>query len=104
MKTIYHLLDEFNAGLDGKGPILWHKKPHKKGFGESACVKGIIIGCDNPIGCENCYIDKTGGYCIHFGGESVGGFLVVEPKHQGLVNDGAYGAYNSIKSALEGLK
>ncbi len=101
-KTISDLIKEYNSGLDGKGPILLHKKPHKNGSGEFACFVGIKSGCENAVNCGNCYSDKTGGYCLEKNGESVGGFLAVEYKHKKLVDENANGAYHSIAEALKG--
>jgi hypothetical protein len=100
-KSISDLINEFNLGLAGAGPVLWHKKMHKNGSGEFACVKGIINGCENVINCGNCYVDNTGGYCLNQGGENVGGFLAVEYKHQELVSKNAFGAYDSIVNAMK---
>lgn len=102
-KTIYNLIEEYNQGLEGKGPILWHKKPHKNGSGELACVNGILCNCLNPVNCDKCYTDKNGGYCLDRQGESVNGFLAVEYKHQKLIDEKAFGAYGSIKEALDSL-
>ena len=102
-KSIKTLLEEFFMEKKGEGPILWHKKPHRKGSGELACFSGVINGCPNPINCKDCYTDKTGGYCLKYGGEPVGGFLAVEYKHQKLVNAGKFGAYDSIREAIEDL-
>lgn len=104
MKNINALINEFNGGLDGVGPILWHKKPHRNGSGDFACVKGIKCNCKNPVNCGNCYSDKTGGYCLEQHGESVNGFLAVEYKHYKLVEQNAPGAYSSIKEAIGDLK
>jgi hypothetical protein len=102
-KTIFNLIKEYNSGLEGNGPILWHKKLHKNESGDFACVKGICEGCENPVGCKDCYTDKNGGYCLNSGGESVGGFLVVEYKHQKLVDKKVPGAYKSITEAIKEL-
>ena len=99
-KDISKLIEEYYLGLSGVGPILWHKKMHKNGSGDFACVRGIKSGCDSPVNCENCYDDKNGGYCLNFGGENVGGFLAVEYKHQDLVNKSAFGAYKSVSDAI----
>jgi len=104
-KNILGLIEEFNSGLDGAGPILWHKKLHKNGSGEFACVKGIKDGCFQPVNCKDCYFDKTGGYCLQnkYYSVPVEGFLVVESKHQKLVANGVIGAYSSILEAIKNL-
>ncbi|MCL5018581.1 MAG: hypothetical protein M1416_02320 [Candidatus Pacearchaeota archaeon] len=102
-KTILNLIEEYNSGLDGTGPILWHKKQHKNGSGKLACLNGIICNCEKPVDCDKCYNDKNGGYCLEKGGESVRGFLAVEYKHEKLVKENAFGAYISVAEAIEDL-
>lgn len=104
MTTISDLIKEYGSGLDGKGPVLWHKKPHKNGSGEFACVIGIENRCENAVNCPNCYSDKTGGYCLKNYGNSVKGFLAVEQKHKKLIEQNAFGAYTSIAQAIENLR
>lgn len=99
-KSISKLIEEYYSGLAGIGPVLWHKKMHKNGSGEFACMKGISDKCENSVNCGNCYTDNTGGYCLNLRGENVGGFLAVEYKHQDLVNKNAFGAYSSIADAM----
>ena len=90
--------------MEGKGPILWHKKLHRNGSGEFACVKGLKEGCEAPVNCEDCYTNSAGeGYCLRTYGEPVNGFLVLEKKHQKLVDENRPGAYSSITLALEDL-
>jgi hypothetical protein len=98
-KTIKDLLKEFNSGLEGIGPVLWHKTLHKNGSGEFACFRGILEKCKNVVDCDNCYSDKIGGYCLK-DGQSNNGFLAVEYKHQKLVDFNAFGAYGSIREAI----
>ncbi len=102
-KDITNLLEEFSNNSEGRGPILWHKKPHKNGSGSLACVLGIVNKCLNPVNCADCYADKIGGNCLKYGGESVGGFLAVEYKHQKLVDAKKFGAYSSIREAIKNL-
>lgn len=99
-KKISELIEQYRQGEEGKGLILWHKKPHKKGSGDFACVKGIIDGCGQIVNCSNCYSDKTGSYCL-IDGQYNKGFLAVETKHVKLVERGAPGAYLSVKKAME---
>ena len=102
--AINELIEEYYAGQDGRGPILWHKKLHKNGSGEFACVKGIQEHCEKPINCKDCYTNSNGeGFCLRNYGEQVNGFLVLEQKHQKLVDNKSPGAYSSINSALEDL-
>lgn len=100
---ISNLIREYQSGLAGEGSILWHKKLHKNGSGEFACVLGMQRDCPNVIGCDNCYTDHTGGYCMDRHGESVNGFLAVEQKHSRFVEEGIPGAYSSIQNALNFL-
>jgi hypothetical protein len=101
---INELIKKYSEGQNGEGPILWHKKLHKNGSGEFACVKGIKENCESPVGCEDCYTNPGGeGFCLRNYGEPVNGFLVLEKKHQKLVDNNEPGAYGSIYSALEDL-
>ena len=99
-KTARELVEEFKSGLEGNGFILWHKKPHKNGSGEFACVLGLQEGCSGVINCPNCYIDNLGGYCLERNGKFVDGFLAVESKHSRLIEEGIPGAYKSISEAV----
>jgi hypothetical protein len=101
-KTISDLVEEFLAGAIGEGPILVHKKMHRDGSGDFACLRGLVEGCDFPVNCENCYHMKNGSYCLK-DGQPVNGLLAVEEKHLSLVERGATGAYESISEAVESL-
>lgn len=101
-KTIDKALKEYEAGERGLAPILWHKKPHKHGSGEFACVRGIYEGCNEVVDCDKCYSTKEGGYCLN-DGQTNNGFLAVEYKHQKFVDQGRDGAYASIQDAIEDL-
>lgn len=100
MKTIKDIYDEFKNGKEGNGIILWHKKLHKNESGDFACLMGIKENCANPVNCNDCYTNKTGGYCLIRGGENIGGFLVHEPKHKKFIEKKFPGAYNSISEAI----
>lgn len=101
-KNISQLVREFLAGSLGEGAVLFHKKMHKKGSGEFACVRGIADECPDAINCPNCFHDNSGSYCLK-DGQSVIGLLAIEEKHRALVERGAPGAYSSIKEAMTNL-
>ena len=100
---MFDLIKDYNQGLIGEGIILLHQKPHKNGSGDLACVLGIQRNCENVVNCSSCYLDKTGGYCVKRNGESVNGFLVLEPKHSKLVEDNSINVYTSIADAINSL-
>lgn len=95
-------VNEFLAGGLGEGAILFHKKMHKQGSGEFACVRGILQDCPNVVNCPNCYHTPSGSYCTE-DAQSVVGLLAIEEKHRKLVREGAFGAYSSVKEAMNDL-
>jgi len=100
-KNIFSLVEDYRNGLAGEGPILWHKKGHRRGSGDFACLRGIYENCSSPINCPSCYKNNEGLFCLEKGGQTVGGVLGVEEKHSNLVDELRSGAYASIKDALE---
>jgi hypothetical protein len=101
-KGIGVLLNDFLAGGLGEGAVLFHKRMHKEGSGEFACVRGILENCVNPVSCPECFHSKSGSACLR-DGQSNQGFLVVEEKHRKLVEVGASGAYASVAAAIDHL-
>jgi hypothetical protein len=99
---IIERLEDFEKDLVGKGNILFHKRIHKSGRGEFACLRGILEGCPEVVNCKQLYHLHEGSYCLH-DGQAVGGLLAEEDKHEKLVQRGAPGAYPSIKEALAGI-
>lgn len=95
-----NLVKEYLEGQKGEGIILWHKKPHKKGSGELACVRGIEEKCREIINCPDCYTNKNGSYCLK-DGLTNRGFLASEPKHKKFLEEGKPGVYFSIKQAMQ---
>lgn len=97
------LVQEFYFGKEGEGNILLHKKAHRDGSGDFACVRGLCEDCQDVVNCQDCFHTKDGSYCTR-DGQSVVGFLAIEDKHQRLVQAQAPGAYSSIKQALAAVE
>jgi hypothetical protein len=101
-RSIQDVVGEYLSGDTGAAAILFHKKGHRRGSGEFACVRGLIYDCDNSVNCPNVYTNRQCASCS-LDGQEIGGLLGVEEKHRTLVDKGAFGAYVSINEALEDL-
>ena len=99
-KDIGILVAEFLAGQEGEGAILVHKKMHKNGSGEFACLRGLREDCSQVVNCPQCYHTDSGSYCMN-DAQSVLGLLAVEEKHRKLIELGAPGAYLSIARVVK---
>lgn len=100
MESILKVVKSYWNGKNIKCPLIWHKKPHNTG--EFACIRGIREICDSVVDCKNTYSNKTESYCLN-DGQSNGGFLAIEPKHQKLIDTKKFGAYTSLRNAMNDL-